>query len=211
MKQFDAEEPQLAYCAISHVWADRLANGKHNNLPSCQFERISKIVPEKLTYRYGENRNKVTPEGRAENYIWMDSFCIPSDPRYQALRDLSIMRMSEIYEEAAGVLVLDADLMAAPVISQNTELIAYVLFSGWMQRLWTLQEGAFNLHTFVAFYEDHSLELRMLHLQQYAEEVAHPSLHVLFHHFRDVILAPGGTFEADMDHVFTIRDVLVTR
>ena len=50
--------------------------------------------------------------------------------------------MRDIYENAAGVFVLDADLQSLTREATTTEILSRVLISGWSGRLWTYQEGA---------------------------------------------------------------------
>lgn len=61
--------------------------------------------------------------------------------------------MTDIYERARCVLVLDADMLAF-VPNQHRfreEILMRLTFPGWNQRLCTLQEVSFNQDVFVAF------------------------------------------------------------
>jgi hypothetical protein len=50
--------------------------------------------------------------------------------------------MRKTYENAAKVLVLDSELEAASAKAHAEEVLIRITCSGWMRRLWTLQEGA---------------------------------------------------------------------
>lgn len=58
--------------------------------------------------------------------------------------------MKETYEKAHKVLVLDAELEAVP-LGDTVEMMLRVCLSGWMRRLWTLQEGVLAAHLYVKF------------------------------------------------------------
>lgn len=146
-------EPESQYLAVSHVWADGLANPLANKLPTCQLEYLQHVVDMVLRYippsRPGHPERDPQSEGVRTLALWFDGLCIPVDPKYQAQRDFSISKMREIYENATGVLVLDPDLqMLGPSTTVN-ELLMRTLISGWASRLWTFQEGALAFHMFL--------------------------------------------------------------
>ncbi|KAL0580020.1 hypothetical protein V5O48_002023 [Marasmius crinis-equi] len=71
--------------------------------------------------------------------FWLDALCIPNDrePRKRA-----IGLMAETYENAEKVLVIDGGVRTQCSLSSPTEeLLMRIATSGWMQRIWTLQEG----------------------------------------------------------------------
>ena len=76
----------------------------------------------------------------------MDTLCIPVDTRYKEYRNKAIRLMGKIYHDADAVLVLDKELcLVDGATSSFLEIGLRILVSGWMKRLWTLQEGAFAL------------------------------------------------------------------
>ncbi|EMD36270.1 hypothetical protein CERSUDRAFT_95612 [Gelatoporia subvermispora B] len=106
------------YIAISHVWADGLGNPYQNSLPTCQNRRL-----------------------RAA--LWIDTLCIPVAPEFKEYRKLAIRLLSRTYSEAIAVLVLDRELcrfQSRPV--PHLEIGIRMMCSGWMKRLWTLQEAS---------------------------------------------------------------------
>lgn len=70
----------------------------------------------------------------------MDTLCIPVDPSLKHVRKQAIRQMKEIYHSSYQVLVLDAEIPIANA-SDVTEAFMRISLSGWMLRLWTLQEG----------------------------------------------------------------------
>ncbi|KAI1332624.1 hypothetical protein F5Y16DRAFT_356076 [Xylariaceae sp. FL0255] len=91
----------------------------------------------------------------ASHWFWMDTLCIPvahSDAsdidvaEVNHVKSLAINQMGLVYAAASQVLVLDAELQSMsveqPYASSDIEPLARLLSSAWMQRCWTLQEGA---------------------------------------------------------------------
>lgn len=116
---------ELPYVAISHVWADGLGSSTEDGLPTCQIARIARHV-----------QALVPASGGA---FWMDSLCIPGST---ALRTRAIRRRAQAYTDAALVLVLDAVIRAQCAASrQPHENVFWLAVSGWVRRVWTLQEG----------------------------------------------------------------------
>lgn len=129
----------VPYMAISHVWADGLGNPSANSLPSCQLTRLGNMLD-----RFSEDGKRPL--------VWLDTLCCPVNLGGKLL---ALAQMKRTYAKATGTLILDSslynyegkDLSAA-------ELHARILTSGWMRRLWTLQEGALASHPLVQFKDD---------------------------------------------------------
>ena len=127
-------QPESRYVAISHVWADGLGNPQTNALPRCQLRRLRKLLWN-MRHLAGSNQTQ------GGLLLWCDTLCCPVGPPDAKNRALAQMR--RVYEEASQVLVLDISLSLYE--SQNMspeEACARIMLSGWMRRLWTLQEGA---------------------------------------------------------------------
>ena len=129
----------MSYVAISHVWSGGLGNPTKNSLPLCQLENIRQCVAKLLQ---GE-----------KSLFWIDTLCVS---RRKDGKNLAIRKMKETYQDATRVLVLDTQLMQTSINSQRwqssatndtriefaKEFLLRIALSGWMRRLWTLQEGA---------------------------------------------------------------------
>ncbi|KAJ6464028.1 hypothetical protein C8R45DRAFT_1080249 [Mycena sanguinolenta] len=113
----------VAYVAISHVWADGLGSTTEEGLPTCQVQRLARLA------------GKLVPEAA----FWQDGLCIPGEGKH---RNRAIALMKETYADADKVLVLDEGLRISCSLSTPTEeCLLRIATSGWMQRIWTLQEG----------------------------------------------------------------------
>jgi hypothetical protein len=134
--------PGVPYVAISHPWADGLGNYSSNSLHRCQIAALHQLVG-------SISETHDAPGARKEYYIWIDTLCCPVKP--PAKRRLAILQMHEVYKRAEHVLVLDRELQSIKSADiHSLEQGLRMLTSGWMLRLWTLQEGALAvsfLHT----------------------------------------------------------------
>lgn len=122
----------LPFVAFSHVWAHGLGNVKANSLPYCQISRMKRLISELPFGMIGKDWGAA---------FWIDTLCIPVGPENKKYRKLAITRLAHTYRIASHVLVLDAELQRTSKRCSRTELATRILCSGWMRRLWTLQEA----------------------------------------------------------------------
>ena len=116
------------YVAISHVWSDGMGNNSTNSLPQCQLSYLSEVVD--TLYPHSE---KAVP-------FWMDTICFPLQP--PEAYNLAMQQMRATYEDADKVLVLDSYIRPQKrALLSDEECLMRIFCSGWMRRLWTLQEG----------------------------------------------------------------------
>jgi hypothetical protein len=115
---------------FSHVWADGLGNRGGNSLPICQLSRLQKMSNELF------NADTVDPVP-----FYIDTLCVPRD---RDIRKKAIRKMRDVYIEAKRVLVLDQDISSSSMEQGITRISVSLVFSGWMRRLWTYQEGVLN-------------------------------------------------------------------
>lgn len=144
--------PETPYVAISHVWADGLGNPRENSVPRCQLSHLLKLVDTLRT----STPFFFDPELRARDteerplLIWLDTLCCPVSP--SEAKALAIAEMRRTYESSKHVLLLDAGLQ---LYSRHeiscVEALARVFSSGWMSRLWTLQEARLARTLWVQF------------------------------------------------------------
>ncbi|CAF9933336.1 MAG: hypothetical protein ALECFALPRED_005566 [Alectoria fallacina] len=124
------------YVAISHVWADGLGESSANSLPQCQLARLGRMLDP-------------FAEAGTRPLVWLDTLCCPVNPE---AKRLALLQMRRTYAEANKTLILDSSLYNFD--SQDlsvAEIHARILTSGWMRRLWTLQEGALASDPWVQF------------------------------------------------------------
>ncbi|OCH86591.1 hypothetical protein OBBRIDRAFT_890380 [Obba rivulosa] len=110
------------YVAISHVWADGLGSTTEVGLPTCQLRWVTSTA------------RRLVPGGA----IWLDGLCVPKE---KESRKRAIGLMGKTYRDAAVVLVLDSGIQSCSVKAPIAERLLRIVTSGWMQRLWTLQEA----------------------------------------------------------------------
>lgn len=150
-----ASSPATEYVAISHVWSDGMGNPFGNNLPACSLQYLRSLAVA-LQKRSALTDSAVDSEPTSEGdhhslisvseavepmLIWLDTLCCPVKP--PEAQELAILRMRETYTNAAHVLVLDSGIRHVVVgDTPMVESLMRIFTSGWMQRLWTLQEGA---------------------------------------------------------------------
>ncbi|KAL9576633.1 MAG: hypothetical protein Q9212_006939 [Teloschistes hypoglaucus] len=126
--------PNSDYVAYSHVWSDGLGNPYANSLPKCQLKRLHELTRQFLPCSERGENSRGLP-------IWIDTLCCPVGP--PAAKSLAIHSMKVPYTEAPHVLVLDSSLEHIESSELHlTEIGIRIFTSGWMRRLWTLQEGA---------------------------------------------------------------------
>ncbi len=124
------------YVAISHVWADGLGNSEANSLPHCQLARLGRML------------DPFAEDGKRP-LVWLDTLCCPVEPEGKAL---ALLQMKRTYAKANKTLILDSTLYNYNGQNLNAaELHARYLTSGWMRRLWKLQEGTLSSDPWVQF------------------------------------------------------------
>ncbi|KAI9730905.1 MAG: hypothetical protein M1834_005623 [Cirrosporium novae-zelandiae] len=110
------------YVAISHVWADGLGSTTEKGLPACQIKRLTTLTCQLVT----------------NGAFWIDALCIPET---REMRKKAIGLMARTYRDATAVLVIVSGIRSIPCSAPREEKLLRIMSSGWMQRLWTLQEG----------------------------------------------------------------------
>lgn len=135
VRVLDFNSNRVEYVAYSHVWAHGLGNPRENALPSCQVIRLKHLSA-------ALNRSRVHDPA-----FWIDTLCIPVAQEYKTFRKVAISCLATTFREASHVLVLDADLQRTPKDGSATELATRVMCSGWIRRLWILQEAVMSSDT----------------------------------------------------------------
>ncbi|TVY56490.1 hypothetical protein LCER1_G003061 [Lachnellula cervina] len=150
-----------AYIAISHVWADGLGNPNANSLHRCQLSRLQETVKAVVIK---DSEDEAEPEEHP--LIWLGTLCCPAQDGPG--KTIAIEKIRLVYRRAKHVLVLDLGLMSYDSKSQDwPELLIRIFTSGWMRRLWTLQEGALAQSLYFQF-ADEAVSLQWLMVQMLA-------------------------------------------
>ena len=139
--------------AISHVWADGLGNPHANSLHRCKLVHLQELV----TAMHSDPN-----PGESSNapLIWLDTLCCPAKDGEGKQKAIEKIRL--VYQRAEHVLILDSDLMAYESKSQEVhEKVVRIFTSGWVRRLWTLQEGSLAKSLYFQF-ADEAISLRAL-------------------------------------------------
>jgi hypothetical protein len=162
--------PKLNYFAVSHVWSGGLGNPGANALPDCQIRRLydiwiafrdrqrnmrdqlALVRPDRVSEGYWRGEYLKEEPQTPECLVWIDTLCIPVDPRYKRLRIQAINSMAQIYASAQSIVILDHELQQLRYQEMsNPTIFAYILCSAWMSRCWTFQEGALAKDWLVQF------------------------------------------------------------
>ncbi|KAL8767929.1 MAG: hypothetical protein Q9209_005717 [Squamulea sp. 1 TL-2023] len=100
----------------------------------CQLRRLHELIAPFL----GTDGST----GQGHNvFIWLDTLCCPVEP--PEAKRMALSQMHRPYRDAARVLVLDSSLQKVKSSRLHpTEICLRIFTSGWMRRMWTLQEGA---------------------------------------------------------------------
>lgn len=129
----------MKYIVVSHVWADGLGNPDGNGMVTCQIQWLTQLAGKLLDFSHGPV------------FFWIDTLLIPVKVQHKAARQKAIRKMHEVYSKAYKTIVLDGDLMEHRVGQDYIETAMRITICGWMQRLWTLQEGVMSRSIYFLF------------------------------------------------------------
>ncbi|KAL8807650.1 MAG: hypothetical protein Q9200_004599 [Gallowayella weberi] len=200
----------LKYVALSHIWADGLGNPYSNALPRCQLRFLSQLISPLLSM-------PEVPVNDQGTYLWIDTLCCPVEPPEAKRISLSLMKVP--YTEASHVLVLDSSLRDVDTSGLDPiEICIRIFTSGWMRRLWTLQEGALPQNLVFQF-KDTALDLRRLWIEaakigesDIGKRAIVLDITVLYQGLRHFFHAEKGDKSVDLesvDHALEFRSVSV--
>lgn len=127
---------RVLYLLLLSLGADGLGNPFHNALPCCQI-RLLRDLARELCKKFDLG------SGKTSIAFWIDTLCIPVAPELKEYRKLAIRLLARIYSNATGVLVLDRELRHFESSKASIlEFCIRLMCSGWLKRLWTLQEAS---------------------------------------------------------------------
>ncbi|KAL1626237.1 hypothetical protein SLS54_003072 [Diplodia seriata] len=139
------------YATVSHVWSDGYGNPKENKLHQCQLAFLKEAL--NSVERGRGNNDKVA--------FWMDTLAIPVGDDFKEARKMAIGKIHETFVRSRYTLVLDQGLCKEVKGENYHKTAMMILASGWMRRLWTLQEAYLSEKIFFKFM-DETLELEEL-------------------------------------------------
>jgi hypothetical protein len=132
------------YATISHVWADGYGNPIANELWKCQLDffrfLLNTTIPEKM------------PSLRC-SLFWIDTLVIPVEKKHVDRRKEAIEQINKVFTNAKYTIVVDNALTAMSSGESYEGTAMKILASGWMRRLWTLQEAYLSRRLLFAFKE----------------------------------------------------------
>lgn len=140
------------YATISHVWSDGYGNPAKNELRQCQLKFLENAL---------DNVEKGRDES-GELVFWMDTLAIPVGEEYLKEREIAIGRIHETFVRSRYTLVIDRGLCGLWKGTRYHEIALNILASGWMRRLWTLQEAYLSERMFFKFRDKEALDLEDL-------------------------------------------------
>ncbi|KAK7425694.1 hypothetical protein QQZ08_007793 [Neonectria magnoliae] len=121
------------YVTISHVWSHGYGNEVENKVWKCQLEFIAQLLDSNL--------------GDKCTLFWMDTLLIPvqngehhTEKERKKMRKEAIAQIRTIFSHSHCTIVLDRGLLDMQIIN-SPDIAMKILASGWMRRLWTLQEA----------------------------------------------------------------------
>ncbi|KAF4536071.1 Het domain protein [Lasiodiplodia theobromae] len=140
------------YATISHVWSDGYGNPKDNKLRQCQLKFLKLALD---SVDRGRNKSKKIA-------FWMDTLAIPVEKDFKEERKIAIGRIHEIFVRSRYTIVIDQGLCQEMSGEKYHEIAMRILASGWMRRLWTLQEAYLSERIFFKFKDEKALDLEDL-------------------------------------------------
>ncbi|KAI0024414.1 hypothetical protein F4780DRAFT_599813 [Xylariomycetidae sp. FL0641] len=136
------------YATVSHVWSDGYGNENENTLWACQLEFIGRAL-----------ESFKDPQDMSDESIpfWMDTLVIPVDTTDDAAKTRkkkAIRQIHSVFKGSEGSIVLDKALVNMSRGGGPCATAVKILASGWLRRLWTLQEAFLSERLMIAFKEE---------------------------------------------------------
>ncbi|KAF2996247.1 hypothetical protein E8E13_003781 [Curvularia kusanoi] len=148
------------YATISHVWSDGYGNSQSNELYRCQIDYLYRLLREAQKHR---TRNRRGPKRQIA--FWMDTLIVPVEKRYKEARKFAIHQIYEVFDKAQYTIVIDNGLNRMEWDHKDyTSTAMKILASGWMRRLWTLQEAFVSRKLMFAFKGGYYTKLPLIDL-----------------------------------------------
>lgn len=157
-----------------------------NSLPMCQLHRIQKIVdhlypelqhtPQKQHAPTSNGVIGTTDSLQQPMGFWIDTLCVPIDPKHRKYRKLVIHDARRIFKNAHAVLVLDSWVQTMSYSADITAKALRIYSCNWMRSLWTLEQGTLAQTLFYRF-RDGAQTLQDLEREQKIDEASCPGFY----------------------------------
>jgi len=152
-------KPYMPYATLSHVWSDGYGNPESNKLWKCQLDFFDDLIKEAHEEsRSGEKR-----------LFWIDTLAVPIHEQYKAQRRIAVRQIHGVYTNARYTVVIDKGLGQMLPADSYEGTAMRILASGWMRRLWTLQEAYLSRRLYFAFAPGGPREKRLKNLEDLEE------------------------------------------
>jgi hypothetical protein len=150
-----------------------LGNQHANALNSCELIRLRTLVTALARQEASMNNPSLKSHDEETPFIWIDTLCCPVGPT--EAKNKALEKIRHVYKFARHVLVLDAGLEAFKAHEMDLiEQMARVFTSGWLRRLWTLQEGALAESLYFQFADCAiSLDIKRIQLLHSSQDLRH--------------------------------------
>lgn len=124
--------------------SDGYGNPLENKLWKCQLDFFDDLFKE---------AQKSSPALGERKLFWIDTLAIPIHQDHREERKIAVRQIHQVYTNARYTIVIDKGLgrMDATTTYEGTAM--RILASGWMRRLWTLQEAYLSRRLYFAFAE----------------------------------------------------------
>lgn len=147
-----SDNSQAHFATISHVWAHGLGNEENNEIQQCQLKQIQQLV-EKISRKEQRKQGNRPPLSQG-SFFWLDTLAIPieepDDIPSAKLRQKAIGSIYHVFDKADCSIIIDRNLLNEYAFEDRLSTTVKLLSSGWMKRLWTLQEAFVTKNLFLA-------------------------------------------------------------
>ena len=149
------QEQNIRFATISHVWSDGLGNEDKNEIYYCQFKFIYSLL--KKVFQSSPNDEE---DPGIKIQFWLDTLLIPvrstgpdvSNPGdFDQLKRKAIRQIYKVFHASNFCIVIDRGLLSIDSSGTPWKNVMKIFGSGWMRRLWTLQEAYLSKELWVTF------------------------------------------------------------
>ena len=136
------------YVIFSHVWADGYGNPTLNKLNKCVLRLFLRLFED---IRFGNATIQHRNNFKGTDNFWIDTLAIPVGDEYKDQRKQALSSIYNLYKGAKCTIVLDSTLMSTEKEAGYVHPAMTITLSGWMTRLWTLQEAILSKQLYFNF------------------------------------------------------------